>query len=70
MINQEKNCLKLQKKRYPADEYYILGDSVNADIIGGNNAGVTTVLVHSRYDKNADYCFNDLKSVLKLFCNK
>ena len=43
----------------------MIGDSVNADIIGGNNAGMTTILVHNGFNKNANYCFDDLHSIIK-----
>lgn len=61
-----REIFEIAKSRYPAQKYFMIGDSVNADIIGGNNAGVTTVLVHRGYDKNADYCFDDLSSVIKI----
>ncbi len=64
-----KELFEIAKSRYPADEYYMIGDSGNADIIGGNNAGMKTILVHNGYNENADYCFNDLKSVLTIFRN-
>lgn len=45
----------------------MIGDSIHADIAGGNNAGMTTILVHKGYSEKADFCFDDLRSVLGLF---
>lgn len=61
-----KELFEIAKKRYPADEYYMIGDSVNADIIGGRKAGMKTILVHSGYNKNADYCCDKLKDILRI----
>lgn len=58
---------KIAKSLYPIDtEFIMIGDSVNADIIGGNNAGMKTILVHNGQDSNADYCFDNLKSILEV----
>lgn len=63
-----KEIFDIAKKLYPnAEEYYMVGDSINADIIGGNNAGIKTVLVHNGFNEQADYCFDDLKSIVTLF---
>lgn len=61
-----RELFEIAKSRYPADEYYMIGDSVNADIVGGRNAGMKTVLVHKGYNGKADYCFDDLKSILTI----
>lgn len=61
-----KELFEIAKSRYQADEYYMIGDSVNADIIGGNNAGMKTILVHNGYSENADYCIDNIKSVLTI----
>lgn len=61
-----KELFEIAKKRYPADEYYMIGDSVNADIIGGRKAGMKTILVHSGYNKNADYSCDKLKDILRI----
>lgn len=53
----------LAKSFYPDENYIMIGDSVSADIIGGNNAGMTTVLVHNGYNAKADYCFDNLKDI-------
>ena len=42
------------------NEFYMVGDNVNADIVGGNRAGMKTVLVHNGFDELADYCFENL----------
>ena len=44
----------------------MIGDNLKADIDGGNAAGLITVLVHKPPYKGADYCFEDLASVLKI----
>lgn len=63
-----KEIFELAKNLYPnADEYYMVGDSVNADIIGGHCAGLKTILVHKGFHEKADYCFDDLKSIVELF---
>lgn len=56
------------RKLYPnANEYYMVGDSMNADIIGGNQAGFKTILVHKGFNEQADYCFEDLQAITDLF---
>lgn len=58
---------KIAKNLYTNEnEFIMIGDSVNADIKGGKNNGMKTILVHSGQDSNADYCFDDLKSILKV----
>ena len=49
-----------------AEKYYMIGDTVSADIVGGNAMGFTTVLVHKGPCDVADYWFDDLISVKKL----
>lgn len=44
----------------------MIGDNPNADIVGGKNANMKTVLVHNEKNNSADYCFNDLKSILDI----
>ncbi|MDO4331474.1 MAG: HAD family hydrolase [Eubacteriales bacterium] len=46
------------------DRYFMIGDSVKADILGGNRAGMTTILVHKPEHEAADYCFDTLLPVL------
>ncbi|MDE5670967.1 MAG: HAD family hydrolase [Eubacterium sp.] len=63
-----KEIFEIAENFYPnADEYYMVGDSVNADIVGGNCAGFKTILVHKGFCEKADYCFDDLKSIVDLF---
>lgn len=61
-----KELFEIAKSRYQAEAYYMIGDSVNADIIGGKNAGMTTFLVHNGYNSKAGYCIDNLKSVLTI----
>lgn len=58
-----KELFDIAKSKYPADCYYMIGDSVNADIIGGKQSGMKTVFVHNGYSDEADYCFDDLLSI-------
>ncbi len=68
MISQEKKYLKQQGSCIRMqNEYYMVGDSVNADIIGGNQAGFKTILVHKGFNEQADYCFEDLQAITDLF---
>ena len=41
----------------------MIGDNPVADILGGKSAGMTTVLVHKGFAKNADYCFDNLLDI-------
>ncbi|MCH5198429.1 MAG: HAD family hydrolase [Oscillospiraceae bacterium] len=61
-----KKLFDLAKAKYPNAEFFMIGDNINADIIGGKQNGMKTVLVHKGYSEYADYCFDDLKSVLGL----
>ncbi len=54
------------KRLYPDEKYFMIGDSISADIIGGKNAGMTTILVHKGYNQNADYCVDRLSDILKI----
>ena len=54
------------KSRYPDGVFYMIGDSVKADIIGGRKAGMKTVLVHKGFNQNADYCADKLSDILKI----
>ncbi len=58
---------KIAKNLYPNEtEFIMIGDSVNADIKGGKNSDMKTILVHSGQDCNANYCFDNLKSILEV----
>lgn len=51
----------------PNDNFIMIGDNPTADIIGGNKAGMTTILVHKNYCPQADYCFETLSDIIKMF---
>lgn len=51
------------KLKYPDEKYIMIGDSITADIIGGKNAGMKTVLVHNGFCPQADFCFNRLDEI-------
>ena len=57
----------IAKNKYPNSKYYMVGDSVSSDIVGGNKAGMKTILVHKGYNELADYCFDDLSSIKGIF---
>lgn len=57
---------EIAKERFPADRYYMIGDNPKADILGGKNAGMTTILVHKEPVEYADHCFPDLASIVPL----
>lgn len=57
---------EIAKKKYPDGEFYMIGDSVSADIIGGRNAGMKTILVHKGYNKSADFCVDKLSDILNI----
>lgn len=42
------------------DQYYMVGDSVSSDIVGGKKFGMTTILVHKPFNEMADYCISSL----------
>lgn len=59
-----KEIFELAKQKYPDAEYFMIGDNPTADVLGGKQSGMTTILVHRGFYDQADYCFDDLKSVL------
>ncbi len=61
-----KEIFDIAKEKYPDEVFFMIGDSVNADITGGKNAGMTTVLVHKGYNEIADYCVDKLSDILKI----
>ena len=65
-----KELFNIAKEKFPSDSYYMVGDNVKADIGGGNNANMRTILVHKGYSELADYCFFDLYSIVDLVKNK
>lgn len=58
-----KEIFDLAKSFYPGEKFVMIGDNLTADILGGKASGMTTVLVHKGFDKNADYCFDNLKDI-------
>ncbi len=54
------------RQKFKDNDYYMIGDSITADIIGGKNAGMKTILVHKGYNKNADFCADKLSDILTL----
>lgn len=55
------------KSFYPGENnFYMIGDNPAADIDGGKNAGMTTVLVHRGHSENADYCFDNLFEITQI----
>ncbi len=61
-----KEIFEIAKALYPEGEYIMVGDNPWADVAGGNAAGMKTVLVHKGECADADYCFDDLTSVLDI----
>ena len=56
----------IAKSRFPDRSYFMVGDNPNADILGGNRAAMTTVLVHGAPDPSADHCCDTLQEILKV----
>lgn len=56
----------IAKDKYKNCSYIMVGDSVSADIKGGNNAGITTILVHGGFCPEADFCVSELSDILKI----
>lgn len=55
------------KKALPdIEQYYMVGDSVSSDIIGGKNADMITVLVHKPFNEIADYCISSLGEICNI----
>jgi len=61
-----KEIFDIAKSFYPDEDFVMIGDNPVADIIGGKAAGMTTVLVHKGFDKNADYCFDNLLDICSI----
>lgn len=62
-----KELFDYAKSKYPDNEYIMVGDNISADISGGKNTGMKTVLVHNGICENADYCFDKLSDICTLF---
>lgn len=60
-----KELFDIAKALYPNEEYIMVGDSITADIVGGNNAGMKTVLVHKGYEEKADFCTENLTEIFE-----
>lgn len=58
---------EIAKKNYENAEFFMVGDNPFADVLGGKNAGMKTILVHKEFDENADYCFSNLSDILSIF---
>ncbi len=59
---------EIAKGLYPnADAYFMIGDSLIADVQGGNENGMKTILVHNGFHAEAAYCFDDLCEIISLF---
>ncbi len=52
--------------RYPDTRYYMIGDNPRADVLGGKQAGMTTVLVHTSPSALADYHAETLSDILPI----
>lgn len=61
-----KELFDIAKSLYPNQDYIMVGDNVNADIIGGKNSAMKTVLVHKGYNINADYCTDNLIDIFNI----
>lgn len=57
---------EIAKDGFPAAKYFMIGDSVSADVIGGKDAGMTTVFVHGGWNEKADYYCDDLRVIIDL----
>lgn len=55
---------EIAKNRYENAKFYMVGDNENADILGGKSANMTTIFVHKGFSEKADYCVDDLKSII------
>lgn len=59
-----KEIFDYAKALYPFEnKFFMIGDNINSDIIGGKRANMTTILVHSGYDAIADYCAENLHDI-------
>lgn len=62
---------QLARSRYPhGTRFIMIGDSIHADIIGGKNARMETILVHKGYCEQADYCCEQLEEIPKILSKK
>ncbi len=61
-----RELFEIAKTRFPDTNYYMIGDNPTADIHGGNNAGMTTVLVHTAPVPDADCCVAELTDSIQI----
>lgn len=61
-----KELFEIAKSKYPDASYYMIGDNLKADIAGGKQSNMTTILVHRGYSREADYCFDNLTPILDI----
>ena len=61
-----KEIFDIAKSFYKNENFVMIGDNPTADVLGGKAAGMTTVLVHKGFDKNADYCFDNLTDIISI----
>lgn len=57
----------IAKSRFPAERYYMVGDNPIADIVGGHQSGMTTILVHGGHHIGADHEADCLRKLLTIF---
>ena len=58
-----KELFEIAKRRFPSERYIMIGDNPEADIMGAEAVGMTTVLVHKGYCPKADYCADTLSQL-------
>ncbi len=60
-----KELFDIAKSMYSGEDYIMIGDSISADIVGGNTAGMKTVLVHRGFCDKAYCCCNSLIEIFE-----
>ncbi len=58
-----KELFQIATDRFPDSSYYMIGDNINADIRGGNQAGIPTILVHSGHSELANLSAESLSEI-------
>ena len=62
-----KEIFDYAKKALPdIDRYYMVGDSVSSDIVGGKESGMVTILVHKPFNERADHCISSLGEICNI----
>ncbi len=59
-----RELFEIAKELYPSEKYIMVGDNPKADVKGGKDAGMTTILVHRGEHPDADYCFDTLSEII------